>query len=114
MATVLLDSSLTIVNTVQGVTEWLVERKVNLGTYATIGTYDCPSAPVDESEVYVFAYQTDISSDDFEIGDIITYRFTPTGYDEGNGDIIESDEYEVIEGNTTSARHYSYSFSYGG
>lgn len=106
MATALLNGALTISDSVQGVTEWAVERRIDTGggysSYTTIDPYTCPSSPLDETEAYVFAFRDDINQPTFEIGYKVQYRFTPTGYDTGNGDAWESAEYVVAKSSISS------------
>jgi hypothetical protein len=105
MANAIIDRVLTISDSVQGVTEWKVERKVNAEEYTEIDPYDCPSAPVDESQVYAFAYQELITG--LNIGDIVQWRFTPTGYDLGNGNAWESDEYTLTRASVGNRQHFT-------
>jgi hypothetical protein len=111
MANAVIDKTLTITDAVQGVTEWQVERKINTGEYAIIDPYTCNHTfnASSEMEIYSFAYQDVISSDDFEIGDTVQYRFTPTGYDTGNGIAFESPVYTVVEGGIVSGMSMSLS-----
>ena len=108
MPIAILNSTLTITDVVQGVTQWLVEHNINDGGYTTVsvpellggdesGFYLCPSSPNVQTEIeaYSFAYREVITSEDFSIDDTIQWRFTPAGYDEGNGSPFESDLYIV-------------------
>ncbi|MFA5217269.1 hypothetical protein [Sulfuricurvum sp.] len=103
-----LNSILTLTSTVQGVTEWLIERKTNTGSgygaYSTLKNYECPSSNVNEIEVYVFSVTDDTIIYPLKNGDKLMYRCTPNGNDAGLGAAWESEEYNVVEAESTSSR----------
>ena len=99
MPNALIGSNLRIVDNVQGVVEWLVEVSINSGEYTEVGTFDCAwlDNAATETRQYSFAYPYRVSREVYNIGDLLQFRFTPTGYDTGNGNYWESGIYEVIE-----------------
>jgi len=101
-----LNETLTLTSTVQGVTEWLIERKENTGSgygaYSTLKNYECPSSNVDEIEVYVFSVTDDTIVSPLKNGDKLMYRCTPSGNDIGIGAAWESEEYNVVVVESTS------------
>lgn len=117
MGVVTLNTTLTIRDAVQGVTQFLVERNINSGSYQTVnvpeesggdenGYYLCPSTPdaQTETEVYAFAYQEVLHDILYSSGDTVQWRFTPAGYDAGNGDAFESDQYTIQDFNPVAGQ----------
>jgi hypothetical protein len=98
MPKALLGSNLRIVDNVQGVVEWLVEVDVNSGGYSEVETYECAwiDSAATETRQYSFAYPFNIAKETYDVGDTLKFKFTPTGYDTGNGNYWESGIYEVI------------------
>lgn len=97
---------------VQGVSQWLIEQDVNSGGWETVDVSDAPGGqgdangyylvqPTDaENPVWVFAYQHLFDSILYSVGDTVQFRATPAGYDEGMGDPVLSDVYDVLEPRT--------------
>lgn len=104
-----LNKQFTITDAVQGVVEWSVERKKNSGEYTFLKLYTCLSQPIGEMEVYNFACNDILSSEDFIVGDSVQYRFTPTGYDSANGLSFESITYILTSNGLKPKLHNNFS-----
>jgi hypothetical protein len=105
---------------VQGVDQWMVEIAIDTGSgyggyteltavdpvtgnpYSNVGSgyyYNCPSSLVGSGDtehvVWSFSFGYTIP-EAYSIHDRFKFRFTPSGYDLGNGSTIDSTDYTVL------------------
>lgn len=110
MATAYVGHTVTIslpADDVQGISQWLIERTKDGGSNWSSVTVQLDQAdengyykvrPSDEEDpVWVFALLHEFDELNYAVDDVVQFRATPAGYDEGLGDPVLSEEYTLSE-----------------